>query len=242
ASVGQDPGVHARMQGLDPAVQALRKAGDLLHLGDRHARTGDLGRGRPGRHDVHTGVVQALREIGQPGLVVHRDQRPPDRPALRVVGVVVSSWRIGHDPTVTFLPSMRYPSRTIRPTVSTSITRSCCLIRSCRLSTSSPGSTGTATWAMIGPVSTPSSTTNRVAPVIRTPYARASRGACMPGNAGESAGCVLMTRPWKRVRNSGPSSFMKPASTTRSGSYDSTVRRSARFHSSRDSWSATRWT
>ena len=60
-----------------------------------------------------------------------------------------------------------------------------------RLASSSSSSTGTATCATIGPVSTPSSTTNSVAPVTLTPYARASRGPCMPGNDGDSAGWVL---------------------------------------------------
>jgi hypothetical protein len=42
-------------------------------------------------------------------------------------------------------------------------------MRSVSVSSVSSGSTGTATWAMIGPVSTPASTKNSVAPVTRTP-------------------------------------------------------------------------
>ena len=38
AAVGEDPGVHLRVQGLDPAVEALGEAGELLDLGDRHAQ------------------------------------------------------------------------------------------------------------------------------------------------------------------------------------------------------------
>ena len=52
-----------------------------------------------------------------------------------------------------------------------------------------------------------------------TPAASASRTACVPGNAGSSAGWVLISRPPNASRKSGPTSFMKPAETTRSGSY-----------------------
>ena len=87
--------------------------------------------------------------------------------------------------------------------------------------------------ATIGPVSTPPSTTKRVAPVTLTPYARASAGPCMPGNDGDSAGWVLTRGPRTRPRNSSPTSFMKPAETTRSGSCPATVSASARSQCSR---------
>src|SRR5689334_2308416 len=118
---------------------------------------------------------------------------------------------------------MARPSRAIRPTFSTSISRSATLIRSCRLSTSSSSSTGTTAWAMITPVSTPASTTNRVAPVTLTPYSRASAGPLTPGNEGHSAGWVLTTLFSNRLRKSAPTSFMNPASTTTSGSKAATV-------------------
>ncbi len=98
-------------------------------------------------------------------------------------------------PIRTCRPVMVKPSRAIRPTYSTSIARSATLIRSVRESSSSSSSTGTATCETITPVSTPSSTTNRVAPVTLTPYPRASRGPWMPGKDGSSALCVLTIRP-----------------------------------------------
>ena len=83
------------------------------------------------------------------------------------------------------------PSRASLPTLSTSITRSAALIRSWSDSTVSSSSTGTTVWATIGPVSTPASTTNSVAPVTFTPCSSASAAPCMPGNDGSSAGWVL---------------------------------------------------
>ena len=50
--VGEDAGVHARVQGLDPAVQALREAGQLLDRRDRDTGRGDLLRGRAGGDEL----------------------------------------------------------------------------------------------------------------------------------------------------------------------------------------------
>jgi len=41
AGVGQDPGVNRGVQGLDPAVHALGKAGEVLNPGHGHAGVGD---------------------------------------------------------------------------------------------------------------------------------------------------------------------------------------------------------
>ena len=79
AAVGEDAGVHLRVQRLDPAVEALREAGQLLDLGDRDAEPLDQ-RGRAaGRDQRHARLVQAAGELFEPGLVVDRDQRPRDR-------------------------------------------------------------------------------------------------------------------------------------------------------------------
>ena len=45
AQIGEQPGVHARVQGLDPAVEHLGKTGDLLHRGHRNSFVGDGFRG-----------------------------------------------------------------------------------------------------------------------------------------------------------------------------------------------------
>ena len=48
----------------------------------------------------------------------------------------------------------------------------------------SPGRIGTRSCAMIGPLSTPLSTTMTLAPVCVAPAASASRTPCAPGNSG----------------------------------------------------------
>src|SRR5690606_14098110 len=168
--VGEQTGVHRRVQGLHPTIQTLGKPGQLLHSGHRHPARLDHGGGGTGRHQLHPRLLERGRQLRQPGLVVHAHQGAPDRPPTHRM--------------VTFLPLMVQPSRTRRPTYVTSWRRSAALIRSVRVSTVSSGCTGPATCATIGPVSTPSSTKNRVAPVTLTPYASASRGAWMPGKAG----------------------------------------------------------
>src|SRR5665647_1396231 len=115
------------------------------------------------------------------------------------------------------------PSRATRPTTSTRRSRSTSLIRSCSRASSSSSDTRTARWAMIGPVSTPASTTCTVHPVTFTPWARASRTAWAPGNAGSRAGWVLITRPPNRSRKPGPRMRMKPALTTSAGSNTATA-------------------
>ena len=104
APVGEQPGVHLRVQGLDPAVQALGEAGELLDLHDRYAGGGDAGRRRSGGDDLDAGLVQPLGELLQARLVVDADQRTLDRDPGQ--------------PILTLLLSMVHPSRTRRPTVS----------------------------------------------------------------------------------------------------------------------------
>ncbi len=75
AGVGEDAGVHARVQGLHPALEALGEAGQFLDLRHRHACVGDgLGRGA-GRDQLDTCRVEPCRQLHQPALVVHADQR-----------------------------------------------------------------------------------------------------------------------------------------------------------------------
>src|SRR5262249_30650907 len=150
--------MYPRVQGLDPPAEALGKAGQLLDRGHRYAELREARRGRPGRDDLDPGRHERARQLVQPGLVVHADQRAPDGPPP----VASALKSLTHRPTLTFLPSTVQPSRARRPTYSTSWRRSASLMRSVRLSSVSPSSTGTATCAMIGPVSTPASTKCRV--------------------------------------------------------------------------------
>ena len=76
--VGEDPGVDLRVQRLDPAVEALREAGDVLDPGHRHAAVGDALGGRPGRDDLDALLVQTGGEPLDPGLVEHAHERTAD--------------------------------------------------------------------------------------------------------------------------------------------------------------------
>ena len=76
AGVGEDAGVHARVQRLDAALEALGEAGEVLDLGHRQAQRLDE-RGRAaGRDERDAGLVQAADEVLEAGLVVDGDERP----------------------------------------------------------------------------------------------------------------------------------------------------------------------
>ena len=79
APVGQDAGVHGRVQRLHPAVEALGEAGHLLDRGHRDAGVGDPARGRAGGDELDAGGVQAAGQLLEAGLVVDADQRAADR-------------------------------------------------------------------------------------------------------------------------------------------------------------------
>ena len=69
--VGEDAGVDLRVQRLDPAVETLGEAGELLDRRDRDAGGLDgLGR-RAGRHDRDAGGMEVAGELVESGLVVH---------------------------------------------------------------------------------------------------------------------------------------------------------------------------
>ncbi len=73
--VGQNGRMDPRMQRLDPPVQHLREAGDILHQSDGDARVRQVP-GRPaGREDLEPEfLVQGPGKIDQAGLVVNADQ------------------------------------------------------------------------------------------------------------------------------------------------------------------------
>ena len=74
AAVGEDAGVDGRVEGLDPPLEALGEAGDLLHRGDGQARGGDGGGGGAGGDDLDTGVGQGVGEREEAGLVIDGDE------------------------------------------------------------------------------------------------------------------------------------------------------------------------
>ena len=129
--------------------------GDIRH---RVAGVADRRRRRPGRDDLDAGAGERLGEPQQVGLVAHRDERAADGDdvAVAVQGGVVaraghggSSVRDGEDQTDAAARSSS-PVAILR-TTSISRRRSTGLMRSCRVCSSSPGSTGTRSCAMIGP-------------------------------------------------------------------------------------------
>jgi hypothetical protein len=85
APVGQDARVHARVQGLDPAVEALGEPGEVGHLGDGEARRREHGVGPARRHEAHARIDQGRTKIDQPGLVVDRDQGALDGCAIHAL-------------------------------------------------------------------------------------------------------------------------------------------------------------
>ena len=81
---GEDPAVDRRMQGLDPAVHDLRKAGMVGDVGDRDPAIAQGARGAAGGEDGDAPPRERGREGHQAGLVGDRDQGAGDRPAVRV--------------------------------------------------------------------------------------------------------------------------------------------------------------
>lgn len=104
--IGEDARVDLGVQGLDPAVQALGEAGQLLDLGDGDTGRGDLGGGGPGGDELDTGFVQPASQFLQPGLVVDADERAPDDP-LGALGALGRDCAVGGHWITTFRPSMR---------------------------------------------------------------------------------------------------------------------------------------
>ena len=101
--------------------------------------------------------------------------------------------------------------------LSTSISRSATLIRSCSDSTVSSSSTGTGTCATIGPVSTPVVDHEQGRPGDLHAVAERVGGAVHPREGRAQRGVGVDHR--ERGRGAAaPTSFMKPAETTRSGS------------------------
>ena len=194
--VGQQSGVHVRVQGLDPPVQALREPGHLLDRGHRQAGVGEGPGGRPGGDDLDPGVDQGLRRA-RPARSCRTPSTsaPPDRPARlrrscpcppfgrstchvpggQPVGDVHQQLALGDlDPLVQDRPRCRRRPPAPPP---------------------GPGSPRCRRRRRPG---------TRVAPVTLTPYASASRGPCMPGKDGSSAGWVLIIRPPNAARKRRP--------------------------------------
>lgn len=91
AAVGQQAGMHARVQGLDAAVETLGEPGQRFDGSDGDAVRSDLRGGAAGGDDLHTGGVEPAGQLFQPTLVIHRDQRAPDGDAGHFVLLLFGS-------------------------------------------------------------------------------------------------------------------------------------------------------
>ena len=156
------------MQRLDPPVEHLRAAGHGRDVG--HGQTGIAQRpgGPAGRHQLEPARDEAASEVDEAGLVGDRQQR--------------AAWRRDarrrRDPgrSSTWRPSGATATAPARSSATTCGSSRCSTawMRSRSARSSSPGRTGTASWATIGPPSSVSSTRWIVTPVTRTPCASAS--------------------------------------------------------------------
>ena len=103
AGVGQQPGVHLRVQRLHPAVEALGKSGEVFDLQHGDPGLGQHRSRRSGRDDLHAGSSEPAAEFDDARLVVDADERAPDgSPA-------VGGRSFGAHGMVTFLPTRSSP-------------------------------------------------------------------------------------------------------------------------------------
>src|SRR5699024_3110770 len=243
ALVGEDAAVDARVEGRDPAVEHLGGSGDGRDVGDRDAGVPDGAAGGAGGDDLHAVRGEGAGQLDDAGLVVDGDQGSGQGATLcgahvgcscsdlLSVGTQAVDVHARHSLVVPHLRQScgatvsgarrRGASQRAAVRRRTTSTRSGCstaLIRSWRVASVSSSRTSTAAWARMRPVSTPASTSMTLQPVIFTPWARASRTPCAPGNEGSRAGWVLTMRPPNSSSSGAPTSFMKPASTTSCGS------------------------
>ena len=147
ASVGQDPGVDPRVEGLDPAVEHLREPGHGRDVGDRQSGVAQRARRAARRDELEAARDEAARKVDEAGLVGDRQEGASRRRRARRRGC----------------------RRGPRATVEGRSRCSTAWIRSWSARSSSPAMTGTASWARIGPASRSAVTTWTVHPVTRTP-------------------------------------------------------------------------
>ncbi len=137
AQVGQQAGVHGRMQCLDPAAQTLGKSGQRLNRRDGNPGGADSPGRAAGRDDLDRGPVQRAGQPVQARLVVDADERPAD-------GNLAHCCDPPDPPILTVRPLTHQPFRSMATTVSASRARSTDLIRSVSVSSSSSSRTLTA--------------------------------------------------------------------------------------------------
>ena len=70
---GQQAAVYERMQRLDPAVQYLRKPGNVGHLANRDASVGQAAVRAAGADEFVAGIAQALAQVLNAALVEYAE-------------------------------------------------------------------------------------------------------------------------------------------------------------------------
>ena len=158
-AIRQQAAVDPRMERLDPAVEHLREAGHGGDVGDRQAGVAQ----RPGRAAGRDELEAAARPARGPS-----STRPvlsdTDRRARRGRGTAASARSRSSRTCRPSAATESAPARS-RPTARGSRRCSTARIRAWRVSSSSPGRIGTASWATIGPPSRVASTRWTVQPV-----------------------------------------------------------------------------
>ena len=71
AGVGENPGMHVRVQGFHSPLQALGESRELVHRGYRNPQLSNAGGGGSSRNDLHVSVEKRPGQILQPGLIVN---------------------------------------------------------------------------------------------------------------------------------------------------------------------------
>ena len=77
AAIGEEAGVDARMERLDPPVEHLRRPGHGGHVGHRQSRVAQGARRATGGHELEAAGDEPAAERHQPRLVRDRQQRAP---------------------------------------------------------------------------------------------------------------------------------------------------------------------
>ena len=197
-AIGEQPGVDPRVERLHPAVEHLGEARDGGDVGDREAGVAERPGGAAGADELEAARDEAAAQVREPGLVRDGQQR-----AARDRGAGVDRRRVEARPAGARRRRQRpgEQGRDRRAAAAGARRRGAARGAWPRRR---PGSTGTASWATIGPPSSVASTRWTVTPVTATPAASASRTACSPGNAGSSDGWTLRIRPANAARTRGP--------------------------------------
>ena len=174
AQVGEDAGVHRGVQRLHPAVERLREAGDVRHVGDRMPGVADARGGRAGGDDLDPGGDQRGGQLGQAGLVVDRDDGPPDRDDVAVATLGGGGGGHARTSSLRSMVPVAMPSTALREQLPLD-EFDAVVQRGLGVAAGGPAPVRC---AMTGPLSTPVSTTMTLAPVAPSPRRarRAPRG------------------------------------------------------------------